>query len=146
MLPSSSMVQGLAALAVHDPSRAAVDDAFAMSEAAAGTRWASLQIANEISLTWVGMCEPGNGLGLAGREVVVIGQDVLAAGRALLDQLLSVGGEMVTMLHGEPVAGHPDPADVVEGLAVYVADRHPGIEVVVYAGGQPGDVVQLGVE
>lgn len=146
MLPSSSMVQGLAALAVHDPSRAAVDDAFAMSEAAAGTRWASLRIANEISLTWVGMCEPGNGLGLAGREVVVIGQDVLAAGRALLDQLLSVGGEMVTMLHGEPVAGHPDPADVVEGLSVYVADRHPGIEVVVYAGGQPGDVVQLGVE
>ncbi len=163
MLPSSSMVQGLAALAVHDPSREAVDDAFAMSEAAAGTRWASLRVADERSLTWVGMCEPGNGLGLVGREVVVIGPDVFTAGCNLLDQLLSVGGEMITMLRGEydksaphDDASGPDELDVVEldvveldvvgRLAEYVAARHPEVEVVLYDGGQPGDVVQLGVE
>lgn len=142
MLPSSSMVQGLAALAVHDGTRAAVDDVFAMSEAAAGTRWASLRIADERSLTWVGTCEPGDSLGLVGREVVVIGVDVLSAGRDLLDQLLSVGGEMVTMLRGEGDAS----ADVADRLAAYVTERHAGVEVVVYDGGQPGDVVQLGVE
>lgn len=146
MLPSASMVQGLAALAVHDSSRAAVDDAFTMSEAAAGTRWASLRTADERSLTWVGTCEIGDGLGLVGLEVVVIGHDVVAAGFALLDQLLSVGGEMVTMLRGESVPGAVDPAEVTDRLAEYAADRHPGVEVVVYPGGQPGDVVQLGVE
>ena len=160
MLPSSSMVQGLAALAVHGSSRAAVDDAFTMSEAAAGTRWASLRIADEKSLTWVGTCEPGDGLGLVGREVVVIGPDVFSAGRALIDQLLSVGGEMVTMLSGEvspPSEGSStdhsskhrcanNPREVASLLADYVADRHPGVEVIVYSGGQPGDVLQLGVE
>lgn len=141
MLPSTSMVQGLAALAVHDPTRAAVDDAFAMSEAAAGTRWASLRIADVRSLTWVGTCEPGDGLGLVGHEVVVIGGDVISAGRALLDQLLSAGGEMVTVVRG---AG--DTADTTSRLVEYVAHRHPGVEVIVYDGGQPGDVMQLGVE
>lgn len=141
MLPSSSMVQGLAALAVHDGTRAAVDDAFAMSEAAAGTRWASLRVADERSLTWVGTCELGDGLGLVGLEVVVIGPDVVSAGCDLLDQLLSVGGEMVTMLRGQGVSG-----DVPDRLVEYVAEHHPGVEVVVYDGGQPGDVLQLGVE
>ncbi|MGA9874075.1 MAG: glycerol kinase, partial [Rhodococcus sp. (in: high G+C Gram-positive bacteria)] len=146
MLPSSAMVQGLAALAVHDATRAAVDDAFAMSEAAAGTRWASLRIAEERSLTWAGTCEPGDGLGLVGPEVVVIGPDVVAAGRDLLDQLLSVGGEMVTMLCGACEASLGDEKSVAERLTAYVATRHPGVEVVVYQGGQPGDVLQLGVE
>ncbi len=140
MLPSSSMVQGLAALAVHDPSREAVDDAFAMSEAAAGTRWASLRIAAERSLTWVGTCEPGDGLGLVGHEVVVIGSDAVAAGSDLLEKLLSGGGEMVTMLRG---ASQPD---VTTELAAYVAQRYPAVEVLVYDGGQPDDVLQLGVE
>ncbi|OZF42946.1 glycerol kinase [Rhodococcus sp. 14-2470-1b] len=149
MLPSSSMVQGLAALAVHNPARAAVDDAYAMSEAAAGTRWASLRIADERSLTWVGTCEPGDGLGLVGHDVVVIGADVITAGKILLDQLLSVGGEMVTMLRGAPGTGDGDgerEPDVVDALAHHVAEHHPGVEVILYTGGQPGDVVQLGVE
>ncbi|WP_072802173.1 DAK2 domain-containing protein [Rhodococcoides yunnanense] len=141
MLPSGSMVQGLAALAVHDPSRVALDDAFAMSEAAAGTRWASLRIAEERSLTWVGTCEPGDGLGLVGREVVVIGPDGLSAGCSLLDQLLSVGGEMVTLLLGEAA-----PAELGDRLVHHVRGRYPGVEVVVYTGGQPGDLAELGVE
>ncbi|MDJ0391954.1 DAK2 domain-containing protein [Rhodococcus sp. G-MC3] len=141
MLPSASMVQGLAALAVHEPTRAAVDDAFAMSEAAAGTRWASLRVADVRSLTWVGTCEPGDGLGLVGHEVVVIGGDVISAGRALLDQLLSAGGEMVTVLRGLG-----DVADTTGRLVEYISLRHPGVEVVVYNGGQPGDVMQFGVE
>ncbi|SNS30226.1 DAK2 domain-containing protein [Rhodococcoides kyotonense] len=141
MLPSGSMVQGLAALAVHDPSRAAVDDAFAMSESAAGTRWASLRHAEERSLTWVGTCEPGDGLGLVGHEVVVIGPDGVTAGRDLLDQLLSVGGEMVTVLMGRAA-----PDDLGDRLTDHVRRRYPAVEVVVYQGGQTDDLAQLGIE
>lgn len=141
MLPSGSMVQGLAALAVHDASRAAVDDAFAMSEAAAGTRWASLRHAEERSLTWVGTCEPGDGLGLVGHEVVVIGPDGVTAGRDLLDQLLSVGGEMVTMLMGRAASD-----ELGEHLTEHVRTRYPGVEVVVYHGGQMDELAQLGIE
>ncbi|WP_067544709.1 DAK2 domain-containing protein [Nocardia crassostreae] len=141
MLPSASMVQGLAALSMHDAGRIAVDDAFAMSEAAAGTRWGALRVAPERALTIVGNCAAGDGLGLVGHDVVVIDPDVRAAGRTLLDRMLGLGGELVTMLMG---------ADAPEGLSnelsEHVATGFPGVEVVVYPGGQPGDLVQIGVE
>ncbi|WP_435277705.1 DAK2 domain-containing protein [Rhodococcus yananensis] len=140
-LPSASMVQGLAALAVHDARRAAVDDAYAMSEAAAATRWGSLKIATERALTWVGTCEPGDALGSAGHDVVVIEHDLPAAGVSLLDKLLAAGGELVTMLVGDGA-----PADLAEQLTRHLDDRHPELEVVVYHGGQRSDLLQLGVE
>lgn len=141
LLPSASMVQGLAALAVHDRGRFAVDDAFAMSEAAATTRWGSLRPATERALTMVGTCEPGDGLGLAGHDVVVIEPDVGAAGRTLLDRLLAFGGELVTLLMG---AAAPD--GLGDELAAHIAQNFPGVEVIVYSGGQQGDSVQIGVE
>ena len=45
VVPTASVVQGLAALAVHDPGRHAADDVVAMAEAAAGTRSGALQVA-----------------------------------------------------------------------------------------------------
>jgi dihydroxyacetone kinase-like predicted kinase len=141
LLPSSSMVQGLAALAVHDRERVAVDDAFAMSEAAATTRWGSLRVAEERALTLVGTCERGDGLGLLGREVVVIAPDAAEAGRRLLDNVLGVGGELVTLLLGAEV-----PVGLADLLTDHVAKRHPGVEVLTYRGGQDGDLLQLGVE
>ncbi|MFE2960335.1 DAK2 domain-containing protein [Nocardia tengchongensis] len=141
MLPCGSMVQGLAALSMHDAGRAAADDAFAMSEAAAGTRWGALRVAPERSLTMVGMCEAGDGLGLVGHDVVVIDFDVRAAGRTLLDRMLGLGGELVTMLLGGDA-----PEGLSDDLTAHVAAGFPGVEVVVYPGGQAGDLVQIGVE
>ncbi|MFG1795570.1 DAK2 domain-containing protein [Nocardia sp. NPDC049149] len=141
LLPSASMVQGLAALAVHDRGRIAVDDAFAMSEAAATTRWGSLRAAPERALTMVGTCAAGDGLGLVGHDVVVIDHDVRAAGLTLLDRMLSFGGELVTLLMG---AAAPD--GLAEELAAHIGESFPGVEVTVYSGGQHGDLVQIGVE
>ncbi|WP_433593467.1 DAK2 domain-containing protein [Nocardia sp. CA-145437] len=141
MLPCASMVQGLAALSMHDAGRVAADDAFAMSEAAAGTRWGALQVAPERALTMVGMCAAGDGLGLAGHDVVVIDSDVRAAGRTLLDRMLGLGGELVTML-----VGGDAPEGLSDDLTAHVAAGFPGVEVVVYPGGQTGDLVQIGVE
>ncbi|MFD3704548.1 DAK2 domain-containing protein [Nocardia sp. NPDC058658] len=141
LLPSSSMVQGLAALAVHDRGRIAVDDAFAMSEAAATTRWGALRAARVRALTMVGMCSPGDGLGLVGHDVVVIDPDVVGAGRILLDRMLGLGGELVTLLMGADSG--PELAQV---LAEHVTAGFPGVEVVVYSGGQQADLVQIGVE
>ena len=46
------MVQGLAALAVHDAERLAVDDGYTMARAAAGARHGSVRLATEEALTW----------------------------------------------------------------------------------------------
>ena len=111
LLPSASMVQGLASLAVHDRGRIALDDVFAMSQAAAATRWGSVRIAPERSLTVVGTCEQGDGLGLVGNEVVVIEPDVTAAATVLLDRMLGFGGELVTLLVGDDARRRPGAGD-----------------------------------
>lgn len=141
LLPSASMVQGLAALAVHDRARIAVDDAFAMSEAAAGTRWGALRRAEGRALTMVGTCAPGDGLGLVGHDVVVIDRDTRAAGYTLLDRMLGLGGELVTLLVGADA-----PEGLADDLAGHIAAEFPGVEVAVYSGGQRADLIQLGVE
>lgn len=140
-MPAGSMVQGLAALAVHDAARQAVDDGYTMARAAAGARHGSVRVATEEALTWAGTCSPGDGLGISGDEVLVVGKDVVAAGEGLIDLLLSAGGELVTVLTGEGV----DPS-VGAALQDYVHNRHLGAELVTYHTGHRGDALLIGVE
>ena len=92
------MVQGLAALAVHEPGRQAVDDGYTMARAAGGARHGTVRVATETALTWAGTCEPGNGLGIAGDEVLIVAPDVASAATGLIDLLLGAGGELITVL------------------------------------------------
>ena len=71
--------------------------------AAGATRHGSVRLATEEALTWAGACQPGDGLGISGDEVLVVGRDVAAAARGLLDLLLAAGGELVTVLTGAGV-------------------------------------------
>ncbi len=143
-LPCGSMVQGLAALAVHDADRQAVDDGYTMARAAAGSRHGSVRIATEQALTWAGACLPGDGLGISGDEVVVVDPNPVAAAARLIDLLLGPGGELVTVLLG--AAADPRTEDVAEILAAHVHRRHPGTEFSSYRTGHRGDVLLIGVE
>ena len=140
-VPAGSMVQGLAALAVHDADRQAVDDGYTMARAAAGARHGSVRLATEEALTWAGTCEPGDGLGIAGDEVLIVAEDITAAGIGLIDLLLVAGGELVTVLTGADV----DPA-VGEALRDHVHREHLGAELVTYHTGHRGDALLIGVE
>lgn len=143
-LPCGSMVQGLAALAVHDPGRQAVDDGYTMARAAAGSRHGSVRIATERALTWAGLCAPGDGLAISGDEVVVVAPSAGAAATRLVDLLLSSGGELVTVLIGLAAGSE---ADALAGLlAAHVRRRHPGTEFSSYRTGHRGDVLLIGVE
>ncbi|BBZ66582.1 dihydroxyacetone kinase [Mycolicibacterium insubricum] len=140
-LPTGSMVQGLAALAVHDPDRQAVDDGYAMAQASGATRYGSVRLATEDALTWVGPCHRGDGLGIAGDEVLVVRHDITAAARGLIDLMLGAGGELVTVLLGDGVDQR-----VGELLAEHVGRHHLGAELVSYRSGHRGDAVLIGVE
>jgi DAK2 domain fusion protein YloV len=144
LLPTLSMVQGLAALAVHDPSRVGADDAYTMAAAAAATRWGSVRMAQERALTWAGVCEPGNALGLVGDEVLVVGGDVSDTAIRLLDLMLTAGGELVTILFGDHQLVDAD--SLAEVLESHLRGHHPGVELMVYPGGQAIDLLQVGVE
>ena len=140
-VPAASMVQGLAALAVHDADRQAVDDGYTMARAAAAARHGSVRVATEEALTWAGTCKPGDGLGIAGDEVLIVGEDVTAAGAGLIDLLLAVGGELVTVLTGAGVDG-----DIGDALREHVHHQHLGAELVTYHTDHRGDVLLIGVE
>ncbi|HEY2204113.1 MAG TPA: DAK2 domain-containing protein [Pseudonocardia sp.] len=141
VVPTSSVLQGLAALAVHDAGRRAGDDVVAMAEAAAATRTGVIQIAEGEALTWVGRCQAGDVLGLVDGEVVLIEQDLGAAACQLADRMLTTGGELVTVLLGADAAD-----DLGAELAGHLRGTHPEVEVVRYRGGPAGRPVQLGVE
>ncbi|MCH9666770.1 MAG: DAK2 domain-containing protein [Actinomycetia bacterium] len=140
-VPAGSMVQGLAAMAVHDPQRRAADDGYTMARAAAGTRHGSVRTAAEEALTWAGACKPGDGLAIAGDEVVIVAADLIAAAAGLIDLLLAAGGELVTLLTGAGV----EPA-VAEALVDHVHRHHRGTEMVTFHTGHRGDALLVGVE
>ena len=141
VLRTVSPVQGLAALAVHDPTRRAGDDVVAMAEAAAATRCGELTVAAGEALTWAGRCQPGDVLGLVDGEVVLIGSDPVSVGRALVLRMLSAGGELVTALLGACA-----PAELAGELAAELRRAHPEVEFAVHHGGQPAAPLLVGVE
>ncbi|MGH3550943.1 MAG: DAK2 domain-containing protein, partial [Pseudonocardiaceae bacterium] len=139
--PTGSPVQALAAIAVHDSARRPADDLVAMTEAAAATRRGELTVAREEALTWAGRCQPGDTLGMVGDEVVLIHRDPLAGARDLVDRMLSMGGELVTVLLGQDA-----PEGVGDNLIEHLRRAHPEVDVVVYAGSVPQRVLLVGVE
>lgn len=145
-IPTASMVQGLAALAVHETGRQAVDDGYTMARAAGAARHASVRIATESALTWAGRCQPGDGLGIAADEVLIVAADVVAAAIGLLDLLLASGGDLVTVLVGAGIESEDDVADVGGVLQKHMHDHHPGTELVTYRTGHRGDALLIGVE
>ena len=82
VVPTRSPVQGLAAVAVHDPDRRFEDDVIHMAESAASTRWAEVTVAEREALTSAGRCQAGDVLGLIAGEVVAIGSDVVVVGQS----------------------------------------------------------------
>ncbi|WP_078282738.1 DAK2 domain-containing protein [Mycobacteroides franklinii] len=140
-LPSASMAQGLAALAVHDPERMAVDDSYTMARAAGATRFGLVRVATERALTWSGTCEPGDAMGIIGDEVLVLNHDVANATKALVSIMLSSGGELVTVLLSDKVD-----ESLAESLIEHIRSHHGGVEVMIYRTGQHTDIVHIGVE
>jgi DAK2 domain fusion protein YloV len=141
VVPVRSSMQGLAAVAVHDAGRRFDDDIVAMAEAAAATRFAEVIVAASAGLTAVGLCQPGDVLGLIDGEIVVIGHGLLAVAFDVLDRLLAVGAELITVVAGAG-AGPRDG----ELVAQQVRRRAPLTEVIRYDGGDSEIPIQIGAE
>ena len=141
VIPVRAVVQGLAALAVHDPDRRFDDDVVAMTAAAGATRVAEVIVAVEQAITMAGVCAPGDVLGLIEGDVVLVASDPADVATELLERLLGGGGELVTLVHGAGPVGLAA-ACVRERLH---ADR-PDVECVAYDAGAVRDLLLLGVE
>ncbi|MEU2868389.1 DAK2 domain-containing protein [Streptomyces olivoreticuli] len=141
LVPTRSAVQGIAALAVHEPGRRFDEDVVAMTAAAGATRYAELAVAERQSWTMAGVCQAGDVLGLIDGDVAVIGTELAATAETVLDRMLAAGGEMVTLVLGAGV-----PGSVADRLERHVRDGHLAVDTVVYRGGQQSAPLFIGVE
>lgn len=141
VIPTRSIVQSLAAVAVHDPQSTFDDDVVCMTRAAGATRYAAVTVASRAVLTTVGPCKEGDVLGLVDGDIAIIGSDPLSVAQEMLGGMVALGGELVTLLFGSDA----DPA-LRDDLVAWLAQAHPLIEVIAHDGGQPLWPLIAGVE
>ncbi|MFJ5018400.1 DAK2 domain-containing protein [Streptomyces griseoluteus] len=141
LIPTRSAVQGIAALAVHEPERRFDEDVVQMTSAAGATRYAEVLVAERQSWTTVGICQAGDALGLIDGDVAVIGPDLTGTAETVLDRMLRAGGELVTL-----VVGDDAPEAVADRLEARVRESYLAVDTVVYRGGRQGAPLLIGVE
>lgn len=140
IIPTRSAVQGLAALAVHEPERRFDEDVVAMTSAAGATRFGELAFAERESWTTAGVCQAGDVLGLIDGDVAVIGDGLRQTATTVLDRMLAAGGELVTL-----VLGVDAPQELTRHLEEHVRGGYLGVDTVVYPGKQQAPLL-IGVE
>lgn len=141
LIPTRSAVQGIAALAVHEPERRFDEDVVAMTSAAGATRYAEVAVAERQSWTMAGICQAGDVLGLIDGDVAVIGADLTTTAETVLDRMLAAGGEMVTLVLGDEA-----PDTIAAHLESRVRESYLAVDTVVYRGGRQGALLLIGVE
>ncbi|MFE2260885.1 DAK2 domain-containing protein [Streptomyces griseosporeus] len=141
LIPTRSAVQGIAALAVHEPDRRFDEDVVAMTSAAGATRHAEVTVAERQAWTTAGICQAGDVLGLIDGDVAVIGTDVATTARTVLDRMLAAGGELVTLVLDDEA-----PDTLTDRLESHVRETYLAVDTVVYRGGRQGALLLIGVE
>ncbi|KUL26099.1 DAK2 domain-containing protein [Streptomyces regalis] len=141
LIPTRSAVQGIAALAVHEPERRFDEDVVSMTSAAGATRYGEVAVAERQSWTMAGICQAGDVLGLIDGDVAVIGSDVTATAETVLDRMIAAGGELVTIVLGDEA-----PEAIAEHLEARVRESYLAVDTVVYRGGRQGALLLIGVE
>ena len=139
VIPTTAQVQGLAALAVHEPSADFDSAVVAMSTAAGHARHGAVTIAEAAAMTMAGRCEVGDVLGLLDGDFVEIGSSVLEVADRIIARLTVGGGELLTLITG--AGADPD-------LVVQLRRRHSDaeFEIEVVAGQQRRYPLLIGLE
>jgi DAK2 domain fusion protein YloV len=140
VVPTRAQVQGLAALAVHEPTRSFERDLVEMTAAARHARSGAVSVADRAIVTPAGPCGPGDVLGEVEGEVTVVGPELEQVATEVLDRLLGGGGELVTVVVGAGAAG------LARRCEDHLRRHHPAVEVIGYDGGQERYALLFGVE
>ncbi|WP_432938750.1 DAK2 domain-containing protein [Kribbella sp. CA-253562] len=141
VIPTRAQVQGLAAIAVHDPERSFDDDVVHLSAAAGQTRHGAVTIAVKDAWTMAGTCRIGDALGVVDGDFTLITEDLVTAATGVVDRLLGGGGELMTVVSGRDA----DPA-LIDAVVRHVRRHRKDVDVMVYDGGQERYPLLIGVE
>jgi len=140
VVPTSTQVAGLAALAVHEPGRPFEEDLVEMTAAARHCRSGAVTVAVRHAMTTAGTCEPGDVLGAVEGDFAVVGADLYDVAVDVMTRLLGGGGELVTVIAGA------EGDDLARRCREHLEMAHPTVDVLVYDGGQDRYPLLFGVE
>lgn len=141
VIPTVAQVQGLAAMAVHEPSADFESAVVAMSTAAGHARHGAVTVAESATMTLAGRCKPGDVLGAVEGDVVVIGTSLAEVAWDVVQRLISAGGELLTVVRGLDADD-----DLAADLSARVRERFRTLDIDILDGGQPRYPLLLGLE
>jgi DAK2 domain fusion protein YloV len=141
VIPTTAQVQGLAALAVHEPSADFDATVVAMSSAAGHARHGAVTVAERPAMTMAGACRVGDVLGLVQGDFVEIGDSAVEVGWRVIQRLLAAGGELLTLIAGADA--EPSTLDELSRRATAV---NRALEVERVDGGQRRYLFLVGLE
>ena len=140
VIPTRAQVQGIAALAVHEPGRPLDSDVVQMAAAARGARHGAVTVAVKDAMTTAGPCATGDALGVVDGDFAIVGADLYEVATGVLERLLGGGGELVTLVAGA------EAGDLAQACEHWVQHAHPGVDVALYDGGQERYPLLMAVE
>ena len=139
VIPTLAQVQGLAAMAVHEPTADFDSVVVAMSSAAGHTRHGAVTVAE--AMTKAGRWQQGHVLGLVQGDIVEVGDSVPEVAWRVVQRLLSTGGELLSLVTGSHVA-----PGLAADLTARVRRAAPDLHVEVVDGGQRRYPLLVGLE
>ena len=141
VVPTRSVVEGIAGLMAFSPGATAADNSEAMADAAGSVTPGEVTRAVRDASTSAGPVAEGDWLGIGPDGISAVESDVAAAATALLGALIEDDHELLTVLAGADAA-----AATTEAIVSYVAEHHPEVEVEVSDGDQPLYPYYFGLE
>jgi len=132
VIPTVSVAQGMACMVVNSDTIPIEENLTGMRDAMSTVHCG--QVTQAVRDTVLGGKEirEGDFLCLYDGEITLVEKFLQPGVKALADYMLTKGGDIVTIFHGEGANG-----ELAEELATYVRTKFPHTEVEVYDGGQP---------
>ncbi len=141
VVPTRSVVEGMAALLAFSTAAAAAQNHQAMSAAAAAVTAAEVTQAVRDASSPAGPIRAGDWLGVAPAGIASIAPDAATVATALLDAIIDESHELLTVITGADAQ-----ESVTAAVQAHMQRHHPQVEVEVTEGGQPLYPYYFGLE
>ncbi|MCL1842680.1 MAG: DAK2 domain-containing protein [Defluviitaleaceae bacterium] len=132
VVPTRSVPQGVSCMIANSDEVAIADNLAGMNEAMEAVN--SGQITRAVRDTVIDgkTIKEGDFLGIYNGDIVLTETTMQAAARAVAEYMLTYGGDIVSIYHGEGAT-----ADSAAEIGAFVNKNYPDAEVEIYEGGQP---------
>ena len=132
VMPTLSIPQGVACLVANADTIDLKDNLEGMKEAMQAVHSGQITRAVKDTVLDGRKIKEGDYLCIYDGEIVLVKNDLQGASRALVDYMLSIGGDIVSIYHGEGAN-----SEMANDLATYIGKKFPLAEAEVYEGKQP---------